>query len=243
MKHLWLAGAAILLAGPALAADLPTRKAPAPVAVPTEYDWTGIYFGGNLGWAWGSSKTNSYNTVNGLWVDGGSYNTSSFIGGAQVGYRYMFPQRFVIGAEASLDWNASNSNTGSSVVANKYYEWSNYSSGIGGDVVAIGGYAWGDFLPYVKGGWAWTDTTNTRTQLLGTVGGAAAGTSQSVTVSRNGWTIGGGLSYHVWANVEVFGQYMYSNYGNANIDYTVAQRLAHTSLSTNALTAGVNVKF
>jgi len=46
-------------------------------------------------------------------------NTSSFIGGPQVGARYMFPQRFVIGAEASLDWNANNSNTNSAVFNNK----------------------------------------------------------------------------------------------------------------------------
>src|SRR5271157_5292827 len=105
MKRVLLAGVAALLIVPAVAADLPTRKAPEPVPLPTLYDWTGFYFGGNLGWAWGNSDYNSYvfnaPKNNGLWVDSGSDNTSSFIGGGQIGYRYMFPQRFVIGAEAA----------------------------------------------------------------------------------------------------------------------------------------------
>src|SRR5208337_4168147 len=105
----------------------------------------------------------------------------------------------------------------------KRLQWSTYSSGWGGNVVGIGGYAWGDFMPYVKGGWTWLDQTVTRTQLFGTVGTATVGTAQSVSVYRTGWTIGGGLAYHVWSNWEVFGQYMYADYGNSNIGYSVAQ--------------------
>jgi len=56
MKTILLAGVAALFVVPAVAADLPTQKAPAPVPVVTAYDWTGIYFGGNLGWNWGNSN-------------------------------------------------------------------------------------------------------------------------------------------------------------------------------------------
>src|SRR5271157_6524362 len=100
MKRVLLAGVAALLIVPAVAADLPTRKAPEPIPLPTLYDWTGFYFGGNLGWNWGNSNWSDYNLANGLWIDSGSDNLSSFIGGGQIGYRYMFPQRFVIGAES-----------------------------------------------------------------------------------------------------------------------------------------------
>ncbi|MBV8104208.1 MAG: hypothetical protein JO223_06210, partial [Hyphomicrobiales bacterium] len=144
MKNLVMASVAIALAAPAFAADLPTKKAPIPIPVVTEYDWTGFYFGGNVGWAWGSSNFNTFNSVNGVWVDSGSDHLNSFIGGGQIGYRYMFPQRFVIGAEASLDWTTSGSNQHADFTGNKYYEWSTYSSGLGGHVVGIAGYAWGD---------------------------------------------------------------------------------------------------
>ena len=157
----------------------------------------------------------------------------------------MFPQRFVIGAEASLDWNdGSGSNGNAWTLNNKYYSSSTYSSGLGGYAVGQAGYAWGDFLPYVKGGWAWTNSTVTYWQNYGTVGTLAANTGQQVGLYRSGWTIGGGLSYHVWQNFEVFGQYMYANYGTttANFVSTLSQTL-RTSLNTNTFTAGVNLKF
>ncbi len=246
MKTMLLAGVAALFVIPAAAADLPTKKAPepAPVPLPTLYDWTGFYFGGNLGWNWGNSNYSTYNAANGLWVGSGSDHLSSFIGGGQVGYRYMFPQRFVIGAEANLDWNSGDSNTTASVVKSKYYQSNSYSSGIGGHVVGVAGYAWGDFLPYIKGGWAWTNSTLTHYQEYGTVGTLAAGNAQQASLSRSGWTIGGGLAYHFWNNWEVFGQYMYASYGTATVNYIAPlSQSVHTSLTSNSLTAGVNLKF
>lgn len=244
MKTILLAGVAALFVVPAVAADLPTQKAPAPVPVVTAYDWTGIYFGGNLGWNWGNSNYNDYNLSTGAWVDNGSENLSSFIGGGQIGYRYMFPQRFVIGAEASLDWNSGNSNGTASIVKNRYYESTSYSSGLGGHVVGQAGYAWGDFLPYIKGGWAWTNSTVTHFQNYGTVGTLAAGSAEQAGLYRSGWTIGGGVSYHVWQNWEVFGQYMYADYGTATVNFlSPLSRSVRTSLTSNSLTAGVNLKF
>ncbi len=245
LKTILLAGVAVFFVIPAVAADLPTKKAPAPVPVATEYDWTGIYFGGNVGWDWGSSNYTDYNLTNGVYRDSGSENLSSFIGGAQFGYRYMFPQRFVVGAEASFDLSSgSGANTTALLLNKKYYQSTNYSSGMGGDVVAEAGYAWGDFLPYIKGGWAWTNSTVTYWQDSGTVGTLAAGTAQQAGLYRSGWTIGAGLSYHVWQNWEVFGQYMYANYGTATINWISPLSLStRTSLTANSLTAGVNLKF
>jgi outer membrane immunogenic protein len=245
MKKLLLAGVAAFFVFPAVAADLPTKKALAPIPVVTEYDWTGIYFGGNLGGSWGSTNSSFYNLTNGVLVDSGSANTSSFIGGGQIGYRYMFPQRFVIGAEANLEWNSGSGSHGNAWLLNKkYYQSTSYSSGMGGSVVAQAGYAWGDFLPYVKGGWAWTNSTVTYWQDYGTVGTLAAGMAQQAGLYRSGWTIGGGLSYHVWQNWEVFAQYMYANYGTATINFiSPLSQSMHTSLNTNSFTAGVNLKF
>jgi len=245
MKKVLLSGvAAVLLAAPTLAADLPTKKAQIQLPVITEYDWTGFYFGGNIGWHWGTSDNHTYNTVNGLFVESDNSNINSFIGGGQVGYRYMFPQRFVIGAEASLDWFANGSNQHAAYNARGVVssEWSDWSSGLGGNVVGLAGYAWGDFLPYVKGGWAWSDATVTHWQTFGTIGTVAPNNSESATLYRSGWTIGGGLAWHVWSNWEVFGQYMHSDYGSANINFIALQRLTYTSLNSNAVTFGVNLK-
>ncbi len=239
MRNVLLAGVAALSAGPALASDLPTKKPPPPALVVTEYDWTGVYFGANLGWEWGRSNFTSFDGLAGAGTDLGV--SSSFIGGAQVGYRYLFPSKFVIGGEVSLDGNARSSNTSTNVVGYKYYEWSTSSSGFGGNVVAIGGYAFGDLLPYVKGGVAWIDENLTLTQVYSTFGNAAFGTSK--TIVAPGWTLGAGLAYHFWSNWEVFGQYAYMKFGPGNIDYAAALRTSRASLTVNSITAGVNYKF
>jgi hypothetical protein len=50
MKKFLLLSSAIVAAGPALAADLPT-KAP-PMAAPVPYTWTGCHVGGHIGAGW-----------------------------------------------------------------------------------------------------------------------------------------------------------------------------------------------
>ena len=96
----------------------------------------------------------------GLYEDSSSFSNSRFIGGGQIGYRYEFPQHFVIGAEANLDWNGGSSETFSNLTGSNIH-WTS-SSGVGGQVVGIAGYALGDFLPYIKGGWAWSSQNVTR---------------------------------------------------------------------------------
>src|SRR5580704_16293316 len=98
------AGAVSLLAGAALAADLPSRKGPpiAPVYIPPAFSWTGFYVGVNAGGAWTNGNNNNNN--NGLFpfvgaipvgtfipavVSNRGSNSSGFIGGVQAGYNYQ----------------------------------------------------------------------------------------------------------------------------------------------------------
>jgi len=68
----------------ALAADLPTKKAP--LAPPPQiFSWTGIYAGVNLGGSFGDSS-------------GGGVT-----GGGQIGYNYQVSPLFVLGAEADIE--------------------------------------------------------------------------------------------------------------------------------------------
>ena len=84
MKRLALAGmaltAATVASAPVLAADLPQSPAPAYEAVPApqqSIDWTGLYVGGNLGWAFGQFDNKAGNNT-GLGVD-----ANGIAGGAQ----------------------------------------------------------------------------------------------------------------------------------------------------------------
>ena len=87
----------------ALAADLPSRRAP-PVYVPPPipvFTWTGLYVGGNAGYAFGAqnNSTSSYYLPNGsvagsggtngtLTLLGNSNRRDGFTGGGQIGYNY-----------------------------------------------------------------------------------------------------------------------------------------------------------
>src|SRR5262245_12846722 len=92
MKKLFLATTAflVLAAASAGAADMsvsrPAYAPPPPVPV---YSWTGIYFGGNVGYSWGQSKNDRTGTLIGLGVNvQESQNVDGVIGGVQTGYNY-----------------------------------------------------------------------------------------------------------------------------------------------------------
>jgi outer membrane immunogenic protein len=94
MKKLLLATTAIVLAAPALAADLPRRSAavaPAPVMV--AMNWTGFYVGLNVG----------YVASEELGTAPLSVELSGFTVGARLGYDWQVGSNFVIGAFADVD--------------------------------------------------------------------------------------------------------------------------------------------
>ncbi|MFL5193541.1 MAG: porin family protein, partial [Microvirga sp.] len=85
MKKILLSSVALLgLASGAMAADLPSRRAPAPIiaAVPV-FTWTGFYVGVNAGYGW---NANDSITVGGVRFD--LDDEGGFVGGAQAGYNY-----------------------------------------------------------------------------------------------------------------------------------------------------------
>jgi outer membrane immunogenic protein len=59
MKKLMLAGVgfSVLIAGPAMAADLGAPVYRRPLVAVAVYNWTGFYVGGNIGYGWGSART------------------------------------------------------------------------------------------------------------------------------------------------------------------------------------------
>src|SRR3712207_2520306 len=104
MKKILLSSVALLgLTAGAMAADLPSRRAPAPVfsAVPV-FTWTGFYVGVNAGV--GFSNNDDDGIVFGAdTIFGDSDDDASFIGGAQAGYNYQIGS-FVVGVEGDLQW-------------------------------------------------------------------------------------------------------------------------------------------
>src|ERR1700724_3314885 len=92
-----------LSGGSAVAADvMPAKALPAPANAPAAYDWTGSYLGGHIGYGWGRSSWSTPGASGTLDLTHpiDTFNESgSFFAGLQAGYRYMLPNRVVLGGE------------------------------------------------------------------------------------------------------------------------------------------------
>ena len=156
-----LAGTALIGASAALAADLPSRRPPAPyVAVPT-FTWTGFYIGVNAGGAFSTGDRDNDDTfgVGGFGAGGfstltvpaggggtfpvtpaaGFFNTnrdndrSGFAGGGQIGFNYQVGQ-VVWGIEADIQGTSFGNNN-----RNNGFGFGGFADGTLGTAVAGGG--------------------------------------------------------------------------------------------------------
>lgn len=111
MKKLatYLIAAVGLIGTPTFAADMAV-KAPPPPPAPV-YSWTGFYVGLNAGYGWGEPSYN-FDGDNGAgreWLfllnsTSGSFDTSGFVGGGQIGYNWQINQTWVAGLETDINY-------------------------------------------------------------------------------------------------------------------------------------------
>ncbi len=247
-----LAVSETLLPWRASAADL-SPKSP-PVTAPQQSDdfnWTGLYVGGHLGYVWGASNwIASSPTAPGLIVDRGSISQAvplnlfnqggSWFEGAQVGYNYMLANRAVIGAVADISFSAfpnyAGHNTGNT--ANVLGGTASYtdSTYISGSVRGRIGYAPGNWLLYATGGLAWTSEQFTMTQ-------NASGATDLSHHRRLGWTAGAGVETPLIPQWTLWAEYLYANYGTSNVDFPSSGLRVSSNVSEHKARIGLNYRF
>lgn len=195
VRLLFSSVALVALAGTAFAADLPSRSSP-PVYVPPPipvFTWTGVYVGGQVGYEFGKDSNS---------VAAGSVSTSGVIGGAHIGYNYQFPgTAFVVGLEGDVEGASAKATTGFGVGSDYYRE------GIQGSARGRIGYAVDRALFYATGGAAFGGLKNN--YFNSTIPGA----QDSLSRTRVGYTVGGGLEYAITNNWSVRAEYRYTNFG------------------------------
>ncbi|MEJ0094873.1 MAG: outer membrane protein [Methylocella sp.] len=195
---------AVALASSAFAADLPSH-APPPVYLPPApiFTWTGIYIGGQVGFAWGDQNVSS-NT--GFGFDSFGSNNDGVIGGGHVGYNLQLNQ-FVIGLEGSVDGSSIKKSVTRDVGGFVPATFTS-SADIQGSVRGRVGYAWDRILVYATGGVAFAGVDNSISTPFG---------FDSASSTRVGWTVGGGVEYAITNNWSVRGEYRYSDFGHSTI--------------------------
>jgi high affinity Mn2+ porin len=241
------------LVAPAIAADLPVAMPVKAPPISTEYDWTGFYLGGHLGYAGGSSSWTANSITAAVPSISGSFSllqrfdpfneAGSFFGGLQVGYNYMFPNRFVIGAEvdtsapawpnlAGISIGGTSTFSAPLIAAESYSETILYFGSLRGRV----GYAPGNWLFYATGGFAWTYDQLTLTQL-------ASGITDSPFLWRLGWAAGAGVEFPVAPNWTARFEYLFSDYGSSSVTFPQAAQRFDSNFSLQEFRAGLNYQF
>ncbi len=267
------AGAVALTGSAALAAP------PQPVPL---FSWTGLYLGGQIGYAWADDAANATSFVPGtpgtpgtpavlvpncdfppgspqciltpaVPATPGTPGTSALflsapsgtkpqgvIGGAHVGYNLQINQ-WVIGLEGTVD--------GTSVSKTVFIPFGITSTNreqVQGSIRARAGVAFDRVLLYATGGAAFTGIKNTYS--FGLAGPLFL--NESISKTRAGWTVGGGLEYAVTNNWSVRAEYRYSDFGSTT-DYPFAALFAPMGgllsvrhhLTQNQVQVGFSYKF
>jgi outer membrane immunogenic protein len=196
-----IAAVALLVGGASSAADF-SRKGVLPPApeLPTFYNWSGIYLGGQLGYSWGSDRASEFTSAGraplGRSFD---YSPSSFIGGARLGFNYQFGA-IVVGVEGDIEGVNAHAGQGDlGGVVRVRQDWQ-------GSVRARLGYSLDRILVYATAGAAFTKLEYSYVTPLG-------GLSEISNTSRTGWTVGGGVDYALTDNVILGLDYRYTDYG------------------------------
>lgn len=267
-KNRWLCGAALAvlaIAGPVQAADLkvaPPYKAPSPIAPSS---WTGFYAGLGLGFR--SMRTDVTTTsVDGDPVHSDEVASQPFDGvslqlNPYVGINWQFARNWVAGLEGGV--GIANQRT---ILAGLTASPATGFSGVSADGLAVRN-TWDATLRgrlgfllspatmlYGTGGVAWQKLETTST-----CGDLACSFNQSSpavvtnTITKMGWTIGGGLETALGGHWLARAEYRYADFGSAPL--TIARTetsggtavafvdIGETRLRTHTATFGLAYKF
>ncbi len=240
---------AILGIGDASAADLAARPfTKAPIYGAPPISWTGCYIGGNIGGGWDrfSAGEVAFAGVPTPFVDYGSNNGSSVVGGGQIGCDYHFASNWVVGIQGQAEFGTINSSNAVAAFPGitAQFKVKNIETLTG----RVGYTVTPAVLAYVKGGAAWASASGAAVIPNGLIG-------ESANFTMTGYTVGGGLEWMFAPGWSVFGEYNYMDFGTKNVNFPstglfagfgAAGALADTNaikLATQTAIAGVNYKF
>ena len=246
-KRLLASASLCLLASSAIAADLPSHKAPPPAPAPIT--WTGFHVGLNAGGVWGNNNGVTISSFPispyassdpGYWTIGNGNisagNKTGFIGGGQIGYDWqssLSGYNFVTGFEADFQGIAGAGGSGSRSVAYPVNDGNIFSSisasrnlqYLGTVRARVGYLVTPTLLIYGTGGFAYGGVTFNLTGA--DVENSKAGVQQWTAVGDAnysntlvGWTGGGGLEWLFLPNWSAKAEYLYYDLGNASINST-----------------------
>ena len=246
MKRLLLtttAVAAALSAGAASAADLPS-KAPAAAPIYVAPSWEGAWIGGHVGGARMNTSANTTGTNNpipcGTYSSACAGSDTSFVGGVEAGYDWQRGTA-VYGVAADWTWTGLKTQQGrfnntSAWVNQQKIDWLASFRGRMGLAVQ-------DTLVYITGGLAigHVKATNTFSDQFG----SDFRDYGTITKTKVGWVIGGGVEHRWNRNWSVKAEALYYDLGRTEATATNAGGTYTTNFHHEVIVGrvGVNYRF
>jgi outer membrane immunogenic protein len=259
MRRLIVGALAAVLAGPAMAADLPPRMpVKAPVASPA-YNWSGFYAGGHVGYGWDPASATfdpaayAAATAPTLVVAtatapfGMSVDPSGVLGGLQFGANFQ-NGAFVYGVEADVSFAAirEEANRGFAVTGTVGGDNGDFTGNVRlrqeldyfGTVRGRLGVANDTWLLYATGGLAWGhvkttfEVNNIVLASPGNYGGVNPPpypVSASASAIHFGYAVGGGLEWAFAPRWTARAEYLYIDFGSGGDTLVIPGGVAHTS--------------
>jgi len=238
--------AAILLASsaavPARAADFPVAAPPMFATAPVPFSWTGCYVGGHLG------VTVSEDRATGVTGSARDFSSTGVVGGGQIGCDYQLAPRWIAGVEGGAAGTSLRNSHASSVILLATGTRVPSQFTLSNDFLASAtgrlGYSFADrWLVFARGGVAWTEE---KLDDAFTVQGIALDPRASVT--RTGWTVGGGVEWAFAPHWSTTLEYNYYDFGSHSATMTDAATNTFVYLPSlkdtiHTVTAGVNYRF
>jgi outer membrane immunogenic protein len=218
------------------AADLPTKAINPPAS------WTGFYSGLGVGIhateVVARTISVTENGVPDLCPNGGQCFYSHSVNGTQFrfsfygGFNWQLGSSFLIGIEGDGGWaRKSNGITGTALPGGPFlasgFDTDRYSINTVWDASARlrGGYlVTPSFLMYATGGAAWLNFSSTLTcgpDPVGTCAFPVPAFTRTTSVTKIGWTVGGGIETKVLPHILMRGEYRFSDFGNVHFTENV----------------------
>jgi outer membrane immunogenic protein len=191
--------------------------------------WQGLYWGGSIGYGWGTSE-HFYDRN-----DNHGTETNDLSGGLAaltLGYNYLVSPGYLVGVEADLglmDLSADDK------VIFDGHIWKAEFGPFWGTVRGRAGMLFGNTLLYATGGWAITEVNEVG------IGDADGQTAENENV-RSGWVLGAGIEHAFTHGMSAKVEYLHMDFGSYEglsenqEDYAFDNRV-------DLIRTGLNVKF
>ncbi|HEY4834102.1 MAG TPA: carbohydrate porin [Bradyrhizobium sp.] len=194
------------------------------------YDWSGFYVGGHVGYGRGYGR----NILSDPNPTTANSSFGSLFGGLQFGYNYLLPSRLLLGIEGDIsfpnyldDGIVSARTTPFSSVTEKL----DFVSTVRGRA----GYAFDHWLFYATGGFAWS-------QARFLEGSSLTGNEDKVLRMRTGWALGAGAELAIAPGWTARLEYLYDRLGKASGTFPSGTGYESTTVDLNSVRLGLNRK-